>query len=75
MDNQVCPLPSKEEEIREAIKETIRNIPDPPTTEKIDNMTHTELVKALRLRATLIRRAEMLQKGTIMELKRRDRAN
>ena len=47
MDNQVCPQPSKEEEIREAIKETIRNIPNPPTTEEIDNMTHAEMVKAL----------------------------
>ena len=75
MDNQVCPQPSKEEEIGEAIKETIRNIPKSPTTEEIDSMTHTEMVKALSHRATLIRRTEMLQKATIMELKRRDRAN
>ena len=68
MDNQVCPQPSKEEEIGEAIKETMRNIPNPPTTEEIDNMTHAEMVIALTHRATLIRRAEMLQKATIIEL-------
>ena len=38
-------------------------------------MTHAEMVKALTHRATLIRRAEMLQKTTIMELKRRVMAN
>ena len=43
--------------------------------EEIDNITHAEMVKALTHRATLIRRAEMLQKATIMELIRRDRAN
>ena len=75
MDNQVCLQPSKEEEIGEAIKKTIRYIPNPPTTEEIDNMTHTEMVKALRHRATLIRRAEMLQKATIIELTRRVKAN
>ena len=38
-------------------------------------MTHAEMVKALTHRATLIRRAEMLQKATIIELTRRVRAN
>ena len=75
MDNQVCLQPSKEEESREAIKETIRNIPNPPTTEEIDNMTHAEMVKAITHRATLIRRAKMLQKATIIELTRRVKAN
>ena len=55
MDNQVCPQPSKEEEIGEAIKETIRNIPNPPTTEEIDNLIHAEMVKALSHRAMLIK--------------------
>ena len=59
MDNRVCLQQSKEEEIGEATKTIIRNIPNSPTTEEIDNITH----------------AEMLQKATIMELKRRDRAN
>ena len=75
MDNHVRPQQSEEEEIGEATKTIIRNIPNPPTTEEIDNITHAEMVKALTHRATLIRRAEMLQKATIMELKRRDRAN
>ena len=75
MDNHVCPQLSKEEEIGEATKTINRNIPNHPITEEIDNITHAEMVKALTHRATLIRRAEMLQKATIMELKRRDRAN
>ena len=76
IDNHVCPQRSKDEEIGEATKTIIKNIPNNSlTTEEIDNMTHAEMVKALTHRATLIRRAEMLQKATIMELKRRDRAN
>ena len=75
MDNHVCLQQSKEEEIGEGTKTIIRNIPNPPTTEEIDNITHAQMVKALTHRATLIGRAEMLQKATIMELKHRDRAN
>ena len=75
MDNHDCLQQSKEEEIGEATKTIIRNIPNHPTTEEIDNITHAEMVKALTHRATLIRRAEMLQKATIMELIRRDRVN
>ena len=51
MDNHVCPQQSKDEEIGEATKTIIRNIPNTPTTEDIDNMTHTEMVKALIHRA------------------------
>ena len=75
MDNHVCLQQSKEEEIGEATKTIIRNIPNPPTTEEIDNITHAEMVKALTHRATLIGRADMLQKDTIIELTRRVRAN
>ena len=75
MDNHVCPQQSKEEEIGEATKTIIKKIPNHPTTEEIDNITHAEMVKALNHRATLIRRAEIMQKATIMELYRRDRAS
>ena len=71
MDNHVCVQQSKEEGIGEATKTIIRNLPNPPTTEDIDNICHAEMVKALTHRAALIRRAELLQKATIIELKRR----
>ena len=74
MDNHVCLQQSKEEEIGEATKTIIRNIPNPPTTEEIDNITHAQMVKNINPQGH-VRRAEMLQKATIMELKRRDRAN
>ena len=51
MDNHVCPQQSKDEETGEATKTIIRNIPNTPTTEEIDNMTHAEMVKALTRRA------------------------
>ena len=55
MDNHVFPQQSKEEDIGEATKTIIRNIPNPPTTEEIDNIPLAEMVKALTHRATLIR--------------------
>ena len=72
---QVCPQLSKEEEIGEAPKKITRNFLNPLSTEEIDNLTNAEMVKALAHRATLINRAEITQKDTIIELTRRVRAN
>ena len=42
MDNHVCLSHGKEEEIGEATKTIIMNIPNPPTTEEIDNITNVD---------------------------------
>ena len=75
MENHVCQQRNKEEGIGKTKKKIVRNIHNPPTTKEIDNMTHAEIVKALKQRATLLRREHKLQRATIIELTRRDRAN